>query len=231
MKYSLVDDNDTDRMLLEAFAQQHPQLHLQGSFANPLEAISSINNHPPDLLFLDIEMPLLNGIDFLRSLSHPPVCVFISSHPEFAIDAFELFALDYILKPLTQQRFDSTVGRARAYLDIKEKADKYEHHIEEDSIVISEGYATHRIQISDILYLEALKDYTRIFTVTKNYVTLGNLSHSLLNLNIPQFRRVHRSYAVNARHIKSISDNNIIIHKKEIPIGKTYRNIISDLKK
>jgi len=231
MKYAIIDDDETDRMLIEAFAQSHKELQLQGNFGHPLEAVSFINTYAPDLIFLDIEMPVINGIDFLRSLKNPPLCIFITSHPEFAIEAFELFALDYILKPITEERFHSTIARAKSFLEIKQKALEYEHHIEQDIVVIHEGYETHRIPLSDILYLEALKDYTRIFTKSKSYITLGNLSRTLESFNIPTFTRVHRSYAVNSKHIESFVENNIRIKNTEIPVGKTYRSIVNELRK
>lgn len=231
MNYIIIDDNETDRMLITALAQKHRDMHLGGSFEHALEAASSISVHPPDLLFLDIEMPFLNGIDFLRTLKNPPVCIFITSHPDFAVDAFELFALDYVLKPITEQRFDAAIARAKTFLDIKQKALRYEHHLELDAIVVHEGYNTHRILLSDIIYLEALKDYTRIFTREKSYITLGNLSRTLEEFNISHFKRVHRSYAINARHLLSIVENNIKIEDKTIPIGKTYRNAVNELKK
>lgn len=231
MKYLVIDDNETDRMLIAAFAQKHSDMQLSGSFEHPLEAAAHINGHPPDLLFLDIEMPFLNGVDFLRTLKSPPLCIFITGHPDFAIEAFELFALDYILKPITEVRFDAAVARAKTFFDIKRKAEKYEHHLEQDAIIVHEGYDTYRILLSDIVYLEALKDYTRIFTKEKSYVTLGNLSRTLEELNIPHFKRVHRSYVINARHLVSIVENNIMIEDRLIPVGKTYRNIVNELKK
>lgn len=231
MKYVIVDDNDTDRMLIEALAMKHTELALSGSFMNPLDAIGFIRDSPPDLLFLDVEMPIMNGVDFLRSMKHPPLCIFITSHPDFAVEAFELFALDYIVKPLTKERFDASITRVKSFFDIRRKALQYEHHLEQDVIVIQEGYETHRVLLSDIIYLEALKDYTRIFTREKSYITLGNLSRTLEDFNVPQFMRVHRSYAVNAKHIRSIVDQNVKMDHKLIPIGKTYKQAINELRK
>lgn len=231
MKYVVVDDNEVDRLLIETYAHAHPELQMKGSFEHPLEAIEAVNQHPPDLLFLDIEMPMMNGVDFLRSLHQPPLCIFITSHPEFALEAFELYALDYVLKPITEARFNATVQRAKNFFEIRQNALEYKHQIEQDSIVIQEGYDTHRIHLADILYLEALKDYTCIYTTQRRYVTLGNISRTIENLNQPVFTRVHRSYAINSRHIDSIMDNKIRILETEIPIGKTYRNIVNALRK
>lgn len=218
-------------MVIESFFETHPDFELSGSFSDPVESIHQLINHPPDILFLDIEMPAINGIDFLRSLPNPPLCIFITSHPEFALDAFELFALDYILKPLTKDRFDTAVSRIESFIDIRKKALSYEHYLDNDSVIIQEGYDTHRILLSEILYMEALKDYTRIFTKNKSYITLGNISRILEGFNAPQFKRVHRSYAINPKYINSIIENNIYIGNNQIPIGKTYKSTVSEWKK
>jgi len=218
-------------MVIESFFETHPGFELSGSFSDPVESIHQLMNHPPDILFLDIEMPAINGIDFLRSLPNPPLCIFITSHPEFALDAFELFALDYILKPLTKDRFDTAVSRIESFIDIRKKALSYEHYLDNDSVIIQEGYDTHRILLSEILYMEALKDYTRIFTKNKSYITLGNISRILEGFNAPQFKRVHRSYAINPKYINSIIENNIYIGNNQIPIGKTYKSTVSEWKK
>jgi DNA-binding LytR/AlgR family response regulator len=231
MKYTVIDDNELDRMVIESFFEKHPEFELSGSYSDPVEAVHRLQNHPPDILFLDIEMPVLNGIDFLRALPNPPLCVFITSHPEFALDAFELFALDYILKPLTQDRFDATISRIKSFIDIRTKALSYEHHLDKDTVIIQEGYSTHRILLSEILYLEALKDYTRIFTKNKSYITLGNISRILEGFNTPQFKRVHRSYAINPKYINSIIENTILIGDNQIPIGKTYKSMVSEWRK
>lgn len=231
MRYTIIDDNEVERMVIESLFQKHPDFELYGSFSDPVESIHQLKNHPPDVLFLDIEMPAMNGIDFLRSLPNPPLCVFVTSHPEFALDAFELFALDYVLKPLNQERLDTVVSRIKSFIDIRKKALSYEHYLENDSVIIQEGYDTHRILLSEILYIEALKDYTRIFTKNKSYITLGNISRILDGFNAPQFKRVHRSYAINPKYINSIIENNIYIGNNQIPIGKTYKSTVSEWKK
>ncbi len=231
MRYTVIDDNEMDRMVIESFCDKHPDFVLSGSFSDPIEAVHLVTNNPPDILFLDIEMEAINGIDFLRSLPDPPLCIFITSHPEFALDAFELFALDYILKPLTEDRFENAVSRIKSFIDIRKKALSYEHYLDKDTVIIQEGYNTHRILLSDILYMEALKDYTRIFTKNKSYITLGNISRILEGFNAPQFKRVHRSYAINPKYINSIIENTIHIGNNQVPIGKTYKSTVSEWKK
>lgn len=231
MRYAIVDDNETDRLMIEALAAKHPELVLAAGFENPLDAVAFIRDSPPDLLFLDVEMPLMDGPAFLRTLASPPPCIFITSHPDYAVEAFELFAIDYILKPLKQERFDAAINRFLAYHTIKQKALQYEHLVEQDTITVHEGYDTHRIRLSDIIYLEALKDYTRIFTTTRSYITLGSLGTIVDSLNVNNIKRVHRSYAVHAGKIESILDNSVMIGKIAIPVGKTFRKELTAFRK
>lgn len=231
MRYVIVDDNETDRLTIEAMAAKHADMQLAAAFEHPLEAAAFIRESAPELLFLDVEMPLMNGPDFLRSIVHPPPCIFITSHPDYAVEAFELYAIDYILKPLRQERFDAAIARVQAYLAIHRKAIQYEHLVERDTIIIHEGYDTHKVLLSDIIYLEALKDYTRIFTTSRSYITLGSIGTIVESLNINHIRRVHRSYAVHAGKINSFQDNSIMVGNINIPVGKTFRKDITALRK
>jgi len=231
MRYVIVDDNPTDQLMIQALARQYPFLKMAGCFLNPLEAVAFIRDNPPDLLFLDVEMPVMNGTDFLRSLTNPPSCIFITSHPNYAVEAFELFAIDYILKPIKKERFHRAIVRMQDYASIHEKVMQYEHHVKSETIVIQEGYDTHKILLSDIIYLEALRDYTRIFTANRTYITLGSLGNIVESLNVSNIRRVHRSYAVHAGKIESILENSLMIGKVEIPIGRTFRKDFTSFKK
>lgn len=217
--------------MIQALARQYPFLKMAGCFLNPLEAVAFIRDNPPDLLFLDVEMPVMNGTDFLRSLTNPPSCIFITSHPDYAVEAFDLFAIDYILKPVKKERFHRAITRMQDYAAIQEKALAYEHHVKSETMVIHEGYDTHKILLSDIIYMEALRDYTRIFTTNKTYITLGNLGTIVGSLNFCSIRRVHRSYAVHTDKIESILENSVVAGKITIPVGRTYRKDISDIKK
>lgn len=222
-KYAIVDDQEVDRLLIEAMAAKYPDFILIGSFENPLAAMALLRDNPTDLLFLDVEMPIMSGPEFLRGLAHPPPCVFITSHPDYAVEAFELYAIDYILKPLKQERFDASIQRFLAYQEIRKKADYYELHLASDTITIREGYDTYRVNVKDVLYLEALKDYTRIFTTNKSYITLGSLGTIVENFPVDIVKRIHRSYAVNTLKIASIKDYTVQVCGVELPVGKTFR--------
>jgi DNA-binding LytR/AlgR family response regulator len=176
-------------------------------------------------------MPGMTGIEVLRKIKDKvPVAVFITSHPEFALDGFELSALDYVLKPLTAERFALTANRIEEYWAMKQKAISYEVLFEKESLTIKEGHTQVKLPQEDIIYLEAMQDYTKVVTEKKSYLTLTTLTGFLEKLSGNRFLRVHRSYAVAINKIKELHASKIICGTNEIPIGKTYRSAITQLK-
>ena len=126
----IIDDDEIDRMMVEDFVEKCPGLALLGSFSNALESLKSINSMDIDLLFLDIDMPVINGVDFLKKIENPPLCVFITSHPDYALEAFDLHAVDYILKPVKKERFDLAIDRVIELISIRQKALHYDLNFE-----------------------------------------------------------------------------------------------------
>ena len=154
-------DDPIDAMVFEALMKPYPELVKLGSFQSGNEAIAAVENLAPDLAFLDVELPDANGIDLLKKIrSKVSMAVFITSHSSFAIDGFELSALDYILKPLTEERLEQTVSRIKEYWSMKNKSEAYEVEMGADFLTIKEGYALIKLPINDIVYLEAMQDYT-----------------------------------------------------------------------
>src|SRR5882757_202122 len=166
----IIDDNRLDRMLLEEYISRHSFLSIAGSFHNAVESLEFIKRGNIDLLFIDVDMPVINGIDFLKSLQNPPPCIFVTVHPEFAIDAFDIQAIDYLLKPVKQERLDRAIQRTLELFEIKAKAVEYSLLFENDFLMIKEGSAVSKVNIHEILYLEALTNYTKIITARKNYI-------------------------------------------------------------
>jgi DNA-binding LytR/AlgR family response regulator len=219
----IVDDDPFDRLVIESELAKYPFLQVKGSFSHPLEARSLMDVVNIQLLILDIDMPLVNGLDLLRSLPDPIPCIFVTSHPEFALEGFELHALDYLLKPLKADRFRQAVLRAKEYLEIKAKAQLYELHFEEDFLGFKESGTYNRVRISEILYLEALKDYTKVITRAKRYVTLANLRTFSEKLPTAKFLRIHRSYVVAVDKIRQVDPHELLVEDSWLPIGKTFR--------
>lgn len=230
IRFIAVDDNPVDLLILKEYAAHYAFLQHLESVGNSEVGLAAIESIKPELVFLDIEMPGMSGLEILQKIKeHVPMVVFITSHPEFALEGFELSALDYILKPLTAERFKQTANRIEEYWQMKQKAAAYEVLIERETLTIKEGYNNIRLPVHEILYLEAMQDYTKVVTQKKNYLTLTTLTAFLEKLSVTDFIRVHRSYAVAMNKISELHPTKIICNGLEIPIGKTYKPIVSRL--
>ena len=224
----IIEDNEVDRTLLEEYLSQYPYLKRTGSFSNPLESLEHVKRGDTDLLFIDIDMPVINGIDFLRQLQNAPQCIFVTGHPEFAVDAFDIQAIDYVLKPIKPDRLEKAIHRSLELMEIKSKALQYNLQVEQDFLMIKEGTTVNKVPIGDIVYLEALTNYTKVITARKKFITLNNLKNFLDYLPSSRFMRIHRSYAVAIDKVDAIDKNELLIGEQRLPLGKTYRQ---DVKK
>ncbi len=225
----VVDDSRLDRLIVEDYLDHYPDFKRIGSFSNPLESIEILKKHSIDVLFIDIDMPVMNGVDFFKTLKNPPVCVFITGYADYALEAFEIHAFDYLMKPLKKERFEDAIRRLRDLFQIKEKALQYETSFENDKITIKEGSSINKVQSSDIIYLEALTNYTKVVTQSKKYTTLCNLKNFIDKLQQQKFIRIHRSYAVAVDKIQHVENGMLRVGSFVLPIGKTYRQHINKL--
>ncbi|GAA4441899.1 LytTR family DNA-binding domain-containing protein [Ravibacter arvi] len=227
----VIDDNPLDLLVIAELVKGYPLLENCGSFMNALEGYEAIRSIRPDVVFMDIEMPVLNGIELLRKIrSEVPVAIFVTSFAEYAVEGFELSALDYILKPLTAERFAQTITKIDEYRELKRKSDAYQLMVESDSLTIKEGHHQIRLSQREIIYLEAMQDYTKVVTTGKPYLTLSSLSYFLEQLPAGRFLRIHRSYAVALGHIRELRGSEVVCSTGRLPIGKTYRSAISRIK-
>ncbi|WP_182923881.1 LytR/AlgR family response regulator transcription factor [Pedobacter planticolens] len=219
----IVDDDDLDRIAVESELTAFERIKILGSYTNPIEAINSINALKPDVLFLDIDMPEINGIDFVKSISNlDTINVFITSHPEFALQGFQLKVFDFILKPLETDRFESCIHRIFDFVKLKSKAEAYDVLFDNEKIIFKEGHTVVNLNANEVIYLEAYGDYTKIVTEKKSHLTLATLSNFLESLPAEKFMRIHRSYVVAVNKVKSLGAKNIDMGISAIPIGKTY---------
>jgi DNA-binding LytR/AlgR family response regulator len=231
VRFIAIDDNPLDLLAISEFSRSYPFLVNCGAFSHPLEGYEAQQYIKPDLVFLDVEMPGISGIDLLKKIREQvSMAVFITSHAEFALDGFELSALDYILKPLTEDRFAEAARKVREYWEMKQKSQAYEVLFEKDMLTIKEGHNHVRLAQRDIIYLEAMQDYTKIVTSQKNYMTLSSLSCFMEQLPTDRFLRVHRSYAVSLSQVKELRHSELLCNETVIPVGKTYRSTIAKLK-
>jgi DNA-binding LytR/AlgR family response regulator len=231
IRYIAIDDNQVDLLILKEYSSPFHFLQHCGSFTTPAEGLAAVELLQPDLVFLDIEMPDITGLEVLRTIKAKiPIAVFITSHPEFALEGFELSALDYVVKPLTTERFVHTARRIEEYWEMKQKAILYEVLFENESLTIKDGHSHIKLPQQDIIYLEAMQDYTKVVTEKKNYMTLTTLTGFLDKIANNNFLRIHRSYAVAVNKIKELHPNKIICGGITIPVGKTYRSVVAQIK-
>ncbi len=226
----IVDDEEIDRLMVVSFVKRFPNLELSGSFSTANEAFAFLEENTADVLFLDIDMPNESGLEFRKKAQQIPVCIFITAHPEHAVESFQLETLDFIVKPLKFERFDKAVKRIEEFMEVREKASLYEASLGGDVIYIKEGHEQIKIKLHEILYLEALKDYTLLVTEKKRHCVLSNLGSLLNTEHFNSFIRVHRSFAVQKQRINKVSANEIEMDNAvSVPIGRSFKDNLSFL--
>ena len=220
----IIDDDEIDRLTVVSFAKKFPVLDILGVFESAEEALPFIDTQNIDILFLDIDMPGLSGIEFRKKALEIPVCIFITAHPEHAVESFEIETLDFIVKPLKLDRFSQTVSRIEEFMEVKLKASLFEASIGGDTIYIKEGHEQTKVKLHEILYLEALKDYTLIITNKKRHCVLSSIGNLLKEDHFQSFIRIHRSFAVQKQFIQKVNSSEIILNNDiSIPVGRSYK--------
>ncbi len=227
LRYLIVDDEEIDRIAVENEAKKFPFLQRIASCSHPVEAFEMIDRFHPDIIFLDIEMPDMSGMDLMKTINKAGMLpVFITSHPEFAIESYELDAFDYLLKPISAERFARCAHRLIDFCQMRTKAFAFDGEQESGFIMIKQGHDKHKLSIYDIMYLEAMKDYTRIKTAANQYLVLTTLSGIMEKLPADLFVRIHRSYAVNCKKVDIVEKSKVSIRGQVIPVGKLYKNAL-----
>ena len=231
MKYIIIDDEPIARRGIEKLAGQIGSLKLVGSFENAGAAGVFMIANQVDLVFLDIQMPGISGIDLSRQMSSATLIIFTTAYAEFAVDSYELDAVDYLLKPIRPDRFKKAVAKALSYHEIlvSEKDKNQVEQVESNFIFIKSERRYFKVDFKDILFIEALKDYVIIQTVKQRLITHLNLKaiHEMLPQTI--FLKSNRSYIINKDHVDSFSNNDIFIDKYEIAISNAYRDSLFEI--
>jgi two-component system LytT family response regulator len=226
----IIDDEPLAREGIAKYVKEVDFLHLIDTCENPVELIKIMDQHPVDLLFLDIQMPKMNGIDFLKIVQRPPMVIITTAFPSYALEGFQLNALDYLLKPITLDRFLKSAHKARDYYRLLTRADtgpgsnSTKPEPPADYFFIKCGSKFEKIYFSDILYVEGMQNYITIYTRKGKYVTLLYLKNLEENLDSRSFMRVHKSYIVSIDKIEGIEGNEIFIQSHRIPISRNYRD-------
>ena len=223
----IVDDDEMDRLVVVSYAKKFSLLNIAGVFDSAEKALSFLDNNTIDVIFLDIEMPGTSGIELRKKALEIPVCVFISSHTESAAETFELQTLDFIVKPFKFPRFEETVKRIEEFMEVRLKASLFEASIGGDVVYVKTGYNQIKVKLHEILYLEALKNYTVLVTEEKRHCVLSNLGEILQEEKFQSFVRIHRSFAVQKQFVQKIKSQEIeLIGGKTVPIGRSYKDNI-----
>lgn len=221
MKCIAVDDEPFALELITGYIQKTPSLNYLEGFTNPFKAMAFLLENPLELIFLDINMPEISGLELVKSLPVMPKIIFTTAYSEFGAESYEFNAVDYLLKPFKYDRFLKAVNKATAHpLTQRETAF---NHTADQQILIKSGTKTFKIESDDIYYIEGAGNYITIYTKTRKILTLLPLSNILKLLSVENFVRIHKSYIISRKHIDIIERARVIINSTPIPIGITYR--------
>lgn len=232
MKYNVlnciaIDDELSALKIIREFCSKIPAVNLVGTFTNPLEAVNTLNNNQVDLIFLDIMMPQITGLEFLKTLYNPPMIIFTTAFKEYASEAFDYDAVDYLVKPIAFDRFSKALNKAFQMLKLKNlgiNAGEEFLRFPEGFLMVKVEYTTIRVDLNDILYIEGLKDYVKIHTEAKLILTKTTMKNIIEKLPPGSFFRVHKSYIVSVDKIDMIENSRIVIGNQRIPIGESFRS-------
>lgn len=236
MNVIIVDDEPLAQDVLETYIEKIPEFNLIKKCSNAFEANETLKNESVDLMFLDIQMPQLTGTDFLKSLSKPPIVIFTTAYPNYAVEGFELNALDYLLKPISMDRFLKAANKAIDQFGLEQNEGESSGSTSsdnEDFFFVKADKKLIKVNYADILYIEGLKDYVIIRMENDRVITLQTMKSLESKMPVPMFKRIHRSYIVNTGRIKAIVGNMVEITEKgqpkHLPIGKNYREELLSL--
>lgn len=225
MKALIVDDNDMARTTLAHLAKQIPTLTILNQYSNAIEAYNHLQNNHVDLIFLDIEMPEMTGIELTKTLpKKDTIIIFTSSNKEYALEAFELNIADYILKPITPARFLQAVNKAQTIWNSKKEQVQVE---KEEFIFVRDSNVTRRLKLDDILYAEAMGDYVKFYTKDKMFAIHGTMKTAEERLPKDNFIRVHRSFIIALSKIDTLQDGGIVLDGKFVPVADAYRKALN----
>lgn len=223
MRCLIVDDEPLARRVLEEYVARTTELIFDGSCSNALEAYEMISRLQPDLVFLDVKMPRLSGLDLWRSLKNPPAVIFTTAYSEYAVDGFELEAIDYLVKPITYERFTKSVNRLFKIHQTEVPPEKEYSYFKVSGQLI-------KVMHNELLYAQSIKDYIQLHTTKGRYLTHMTMKYLSELLPSSRFLRVHRSYLINRSYVERIDRNMVVIKDEKIPVGDNYRHVLSKAK-
>jgi DNA-binding LytR/AlgR family response regulator len=219
----IIDDEPLARQLMESHVRQVKSLQLVGACETAIEAFELLHHSSIDLLFLDIQMPGITGLNFLKSIRHPPKVIFTTAYMEYAVEAFELEAVDYLLKPITFERFIKAIQKIDAP---KETPPLAQGQLSGEAIFIKVHKRLMRIAYPEIFYIEGFGDYIKVVTAGVTHMSYSSLNKIEELLPAQQFMRIHKSFIINLKQIQFVEGNLVRILDKDLPVGVTYKDAL-----
>ena len=229
LKYIIIDDEPLAHDIIKEFCSMLPHLQLEKDCYDAMEAMQYLNENTVDFMFLDINMPKLKGLDFLKTLTNPPKTIITTAYKEHALEGFELNVVDYILKPFSFDRLVKAVNKVSQTETPKTTVKEVSTDSTSTRFFIKGDKKHHQVDLSDLLYIEAYGNYTKLFLKDEMIVSHEKISHYETILTDSNFLRIHKSFIVAIDKIKFIEGNRVFINGNEIPIGQTYKSRISGL--
>jgi two-component system LytT family response regulator len=221
-----IDDEPKALEIIERYCRKIDFISLKATYREPVKAIEFLNREKIDLIFLDINMPDISGIQLIATLAVKPMVIFTTAYSTYAVESYDLNAIDYLLKPITFERFLSAVNKALNLFLVKNKT-AIKSEIAE-TVFIKSGSQTHQVKVSDILYLEKDGNYITVYLKDKKILIRENMTDIFAIVPADEFVRVHKSFVVAIRHIKMIEVHQVIVNGEKIPIGSTYREALRE---
>lgn len=221
MKCLIVDDEPLAVNLFSRYINQNTALELAGMASNALEAFQMLNDRQVDLMFLDIRMPGISGLDFLKSLKNPPMTILTSAYNEYAVEGFELEVADYLLKPVTYERFEKSIAKIlrRENTEIKKEPDYTYFKVSRELV---------KVEHKDLLYIRSIKDYVLIKTTLGDHIVYMTMNYLEEALPTARFCRIHRSYIVNLDFVTVVKKNALILSGQELPVSESYKRSLTE---
>ena len=225
LKCVTIDDEPLARECIVNYINEIDFLQSAGTGNNPLELAKLLDDQKIDLIFLDIQMPVINGIEFLKMTANPPMVIITTAYPSYALESFQLDVLDYLVKPITFNRFFKAVSKAKDYHQLLTRSAQAEQSkVDPGYFFIKCDYKYERIYFDEILYVQALQNYVTIFTIKGKYLTLLSLKNVEEKLDSKAFIRVHKSFIVSISKIEAIENSEISIQSHRIPLSRNYHD-------
>jgi len=225
IKCLVVDDEPIGRLVMENFIKQVPFLELVAVVEDAFDALNILETHPVDLLLSDIQMPHINGLEFVKSLPSPPVIIFITAHDQFAVNSYELGAVDYLLKPVLFERFLKAVNKARTQVEVQKSTPKVPSEDRIGYFFIKANNKLNKLRFDDIWYIEAIKDYIKMHTKQGLLVTHSSMKGIEEKLPAGDFIRIHNSYIISVKAVKAVDTNSVeLLNDTTLPVSKSRKD-------